>query len=273
LEKKYFKYEVFLRDKKINLLLKRAPCRSINLKDGKKLFLKKAYPLPLKVKDFCINEKREKLFLGVSKSLNMENIRRRMDLKEIFPILFYMGQMVPETLSKNLFKYEGVATLLKSCKTEKDFLKLFSAGFFSIFTPRLFDNQFQGIVDNDLKISKNATPLILLEKSRNLIRKIFFEEENNKIKILPSLFPSFHSGTLLNVQSSFGIFNINWSKKLLKKIIFKSFKDEEIDFEFQSKIKTFRVRENKRDRGKLFKTKTPFIAEKNKTYFFDRFCK
>ena len=120
LEKKYFKYEIFLKDKKINLFLKRAPRKSINLENGKKLFLKKLYSLPLKVENFCFKKQREKLFLGSSKALNVENIRRRMDLKEIFPILFYMGQMVPEMP----FKHEGVATLLKNCRTEEDFLNL-----------------------------------------------------------------------------------------------------------------------------------------------------
>jgi len=108
-----------------------------------------------------------------------------------------------------------------------------------------------------------------LKEGKELIRELFFKEEKRKINMLPLLLPSFSFGRFINIESSYGRFDIQWSKKLLKKMIFYSSFSGEIEFQLQKKIKTFRLKE----KNKILKKPFKLEVEKNKIYLFDRFQK
>jgi len=272
----FFNYEIALLEDSVNLIVKKGDL-SIN---GKILKNKKSFLLfPLKnFKSF--KENPENIYLGVDKKMDMESIKKREDLKEILPVWFKLANNVLVELPKKL---EGIATLFEELEkllkkgdkkgVETLFLDIFRSGFYGIFSPRLLDEDHFGVIKRDTKISKNSSDLILLKKGAEFIRKLFFEEKKNRVEILLNLLPSFFSGRFVDIESSFGIFDLKWSKKLLKEMVLKSKIDGKISFKFQSKIKSFRVRETKREKGTIFKSSSVLNIKKEKIYLFDRFQK
>ena len=70
-----------------------------------------------------------------------------------------------------------------------------------------------------------------------------------------------------------GYVDIEWSKKLLKKVVLYCDRDTKIKFNLQSAIKSFRVRKSRRDKGRFLLSSDLIGLDKGKTYFFDRFKK
>lgn len=273
-ENGFFKYKIFADNKKIKILLLKAPNNFITfLKNKKKEVLrqKELFIIKMKIKVF---EKKslEKLFLDVHKKPDIFFIFKRLDLKEILPFWFCLGKDLDLKKKKiNLFKEMEKMVFEKCSKIllESVLLKIFQKFFSDLFSPRTFDEKYQNI---DIEIDKKISPLVLLEQGACFIRSLFFIEEENSFKILPFLLPSFFSGRFINIESSVGKFDIVWSKKKLKKMILKSTKTKKILFSI-SKIKSFRLKENRGEKGKIFKADEFIYIEKDKIYFFDRFQK
>ena len=272
----FIRYIIGVKEEKIFIEIKKTPSQKVFLliKNKKyKVSLNSPFFLPLKTK-YMEPSKIEKLSLGMHKKQDVELIQRREDLREILPIWYALGQLLP-TLK---YKYEGVATLLTKCKKlidkkdkielEKLFLTIYKAGFRSIFSPTLLDDKFQSIINTKkLKISESASSLVLLKKGYEFIRSLFLCENKNQIEILPTLLPSFHCGRVLNLKLSIGIVHIEWSKKLLKKMILHSKKDAKIRLKLQPSIKSFRIKE------KYYKASDLIGLKKDQIYYFDRFQK
>ncbi len=276
----YFRYKIMVDDNKINLTLFSIPKKSINISiNGKnEKAYKKLDVLTFPIKIFKENVFFEKLFLGMNKNLNMEKISYREDLKEILPIWFKLSQEVPEVGKKII----GTANLLKDCKeaveNKKDikmpFIKAYKACFYDIFVPRLIDDQYQGIYDKEEKIPSDSSSLVILTYAKHIIRSMFFEKTDNTLKILPFLFKEFHSGRFLNIDcEDIGSLDIEWSKKLIRRMVLRAKKDTSIKLLLQPSVKNFRVRKNNGDRGKLFLKNEEIFIKENNVYYFDRFKK
>lgn len=237
---------------------------------------KETIVLPLKTSEESVSS--ERLSLGEHKAQDMEMVSRRGDLKEILPLWFAIGQIV----SKVKFKYDGVAALLLEAedqirkrevlKLEETFLNIFKAGFKGIFYPTLIDENFQGIIKQG-KVSEDASSLILLEKGYELIRFLFFQREKNDLYILPCLLPSFHSGRIIGLRTSSINIDMEWSKKILKKLIIHSEEKIKINLKLQREIKTFRLRKKKNEKGIFYKQTDALEIEPNVNYFLDSFYK
>lgn len=203
----------------------------------------------------------ERLSLGSHKALDWELVKRRRDLSEIFPVWFRLGQMVPETPAPQ----GGAAEFLKpydKLEVVPSFLKMFLSGFEGILVPRADDNDFQGIVETEM----SGCPLGLLTEGSKLIRALFFQEVHDVFSFLPCLPPQFHAGRLLRLGTSFGdTIDLEWSKKLLRRVIIRSVVTREVRFHFQKAIKSFR------GKGKRVSAETPFLLEAGKGVFLDRF--
>lgn len=217
----------------------------------------------LPAKGLLRNPSKERLSLGSHKALDWELVKRKQDLTDILPVWFRLGQLVPETpLPKN-----GMATLLKPCdklEVVPQFLKLFMAGFHGILTPRLFDDEYQGIIDTDKK--NTDCPLGLLTTGAKWIRSLFFTEEKDGFAFLPCLPPQFHAGRFLHLETSRGdVIDLEWSKKLLRRAIIRPGMTRKVRFHFQKAIKSFRVK------GERHAAETPFMFEAGKTLYLDRF--
>lgn len=206
---------------------------------------------------------KERLSLGSHKALDWDLVKRKRDLSQVFPVWFRLGQMVPEIPLKK----EGTATLLKSCdklEVVPQFLKLFMAGFHGILIPRLNDDEHQGIIQSDAKVS--GCPLGLLTEGAKQIRALFFTEEKDGFAFLPCLPPEFHAGRFLNLTTSKGdIINLEWSKKLLRRVIIRPGVSREVRFHFQKAIKSFREGE------KEYPAETSFKFINGHTVYLDRF--
>jgi hypothetical protein len=234
-------------------------------------------PVGYEIKPF----KGEVLSLGVFKKQDWALVQRRLDLAEIFPFWMQLGQSIPYIA--NLENSQGTLSLLQECKkallsTPPDkilmpFAHLFLAGFQGMLTPRLIDDQHQGFSLPPVTL-QNMSPLLILTEGAKLIRSLFLNQNESKIEILTNLPPQFHSGRLINVKNNLGYFDIEWTKKSIRRMIVYTEQRGEWGLIFQKPFKRFRIRCNKKDKGSVIQIgETPLLLEANQEYFFDQFEK
>lgn len=220
----------------------------------------------------------ERLSLGNSKAQDWDLVVRRQDLAEILPVWFRLGQITPAALPPHV---SGTASLLGSCREAissnapdtivQPFLNLFNAGFKGILTPRLFDDQYQGLAPHPLPAAEPFSPLILLTEGSALIRSLFIQQQESDIHILPVLPPEFHCGRFTQVSlGDYGDLDIEWSKKTVRRLIFRSKAACALTFHFK-KVQQFRLRRGHKDRGKIISLGTAVVFEGGAEYFFDCF--
>lgn len=221
-----------------------------------------------------------RLSLGNHKSQDWEFVKYRQDLKEIFPVWYLLGQLLP---SFNAHHFEGTAAFLKECREAienssgnflQSFLNLFQAGFEGILSPRLRDEQYLGFSLPPISNNSKLSPLILLKEGADLIQKVFIKQINNTIEVLPALPPEFHCGRFINIScGQFGVLHFEWSKKIIQRMIFYSKISGSIQFKFQKELQSFRLREGGKDHGKMHSCISSIDVEKEKIYYLDNFKK
>jgi len=273
----YISYKILIREKILGLYFENLPNDQIDIKleKTKKVNAKEKFELPIQV--ISENEPKEFLFLGIHKKQDIDLIKNRENLLEILPFLFLFSQFFEDIQSKCVRKNCIVKELiLKIHKKEKkdledQFLKVYKAHFFDAFIPRVNDEDFQNIIQ--YVDAKDSNPLHILRKLFYVIKSTLVEANDKEATFLPALPVSVHSGKALNITFPIGSFDIEWSKKLIKKLIFRSVKDVKLKFNFQSKIKTYRLKTSVKEKGKTFKNKDFLYFEKDKIYFFDKFQK
>lgn len=211
----------------------------------------------------------DRLSLGNHKSQDWDMVRRRGDLTEILPAWLRLGQFIqPSSESID----EQAASLLKSCMTctkenaSEAFQNLFYAGFEGILSPRLVDSQYQGF---QYPIApSNASAIILLTEGAKAIRSLFFRMVDNEFFILPRLPPQFHCGRFLHVDcGGLGLLDMEWSKKLIRRLVFHAQKNTRLNFHFSREISSFRLN------GENYPVDQSIEVEKDQIYVFDRFQK
>lgn len=211
----------------------------------------------------------ERLSLGNHKSQDWEGVKRRANLVEIFPSWLRLGQLVetPENVDDG-----GSATLLKACEISSkmevydSFLNLFKVAFEGILSPSLDDVHHQGW---DFTPPRHSlSPLILLSRGAKAIRSLFLRCHQNEIFVLPNLPPQFHCGRYLQVQcGDLGLLDLEWTKKMIRCMVFHAKKDIEINFHFPKEIKKFRLN------GDEYQSEQLIAVKEGETYVFDRFQK
>ncbi len=214
----------------------------------------------------------ERLSLGVHKKQDWCLIKRRCDLKEIAPHWLRLAQFIPEVL----VHHEGTAGLLEQIPNDRqtlytDFLTLFNVGFEGIFNPLLENQQYLGV--EIPKVSGTPSPLALIAQGAKRLRKALIEH-GSFISILPCLPVQFHSGRFVSLNLGLlGSLDIEWCKKLIKRMIFRCRADQEIPLYFQQQVKSFRLRTSRIDKGKIYSVNELIQFRSNQNYFFDRFQK
>jgi hypothetical protein len=205
----------------------------------------------------------EQLSLGSHAKLDWELVLRRMDMEEMVPVLFQLGQLVPDSNATtpilNFLKFSDkneIAAQLAS---------FFKTGFHGMLAPRLTDEDFQGIVEEG---KTGGSPLALLREGYKAVRSLLFTEDDG-FSFLPNIPPQFHAGRLLNLRSSHGdLISIEWSKKQLKKVVIKPASTREVPLTLQKFLGSFRI--NKKVKHDVKKT---LSLTAGKTLFLDRFEK
>lgn len=166
----------------------------------------------------CQCEHKERLSLGEHKAQVWEDVKRRLDFKEIFPHWFALSQCVPSGSISHPLLEECRSMIAKRerVKVLEAFESLFLASFEGVLVPRLADTDYQGILP---KAEIKGPPLPILTEGGKLIRSLFFSEEEEAFCLLPCLPPEFHSGRMIGVKSSRGdLIDMEWTKKALKKV-------------------------------------------------------
>ena len=166
----------------------------------------------------CRSETKERLSLGEHKAQVWEDVKRRLDFKEIFPHWFALSQCVPGgSISHPLL--EACRLMIANrerVKLLEAFESFFLAAFEGVLVPRLVDTEYQGILPQE---EIKGSPLPLLTEGGKLIRSLFFQEDQGVLSLLPCLPPEFHCGRMLGVKSSRGdSFDMEWTKKTLRKV-------------------------------------------------------
>lgn len=223
----------------------------------------------------------ERLSLGNHKAQDGQLMQRRLDLTEIFPIWHRLGQLItPQPAYQG--QVEGTLSLLQACreameKSKPEYLvsawaHLFLAGFKSLFVPRLYDDTYQGLMQQEANFPYTVSPLVLLTQAVPLIRELFFQYKAAHIKLLPLLPPEFAQGRLLGIQIPEGTLAIEWTKKVIRsvEVHVNPLKDIDLTFHFRH-VKECRLRKNKSDSGQAVLSGKSIFLEKNCRYFFDNF--
>jgi len=214
----------------------------------------------------------EQVHFGCHKKQDWTLVKRRLSLDEILPLWFALGRYYPH-ISPH---FSGTAELFKQCQRVIDrrdrvqigplLLILFQVGFWGILTPRLFDTDFQGIMQGVASVE--GSPLMLLGYGAILIRSLFCHLTGYELTILPCLPVELHAGSFQNIVCSEGMtVDIKWSKKILRHLTIHSYCNQTVCLKLQKQIKSFRL-------GNMRLSKDVELdLEAGKTYFFDRFEK
>lgn len=206
----------------------------------------------------------ERLALGSHKAQDWDLVLRRKDLKEILPPLFLLAQKIPSVSSDFLGSYEDLIIPMEKTK-ERDLLSFFLAGFHGILAPRLFDDEYQGIVEKKAQ----GNPFMLFSRGKEWIRSLFFQKRGNKLFFLPFLPRSFDAGRMLSLHAEgIGEIDLEWSKGVIKKALIHAHFDTEIEVFLPKPLKTFRLQRKKR-----LQKEEKFSLQKGESYALDRFEK
>lgn len=223
----------------------------------------------------------ERLSLGSHKKQEWEAIRKRLDFREIFPLWFRLGGLLrlPERKEPNA----GMFSLLETCREAIEahhpehvipaFERLFLAGFHGLLVPRLTDEDYQGIIPAEAG-QANGSPLYLLTEGAALIRSLFLAASDNEIAILPNLPPEFFAGRMLRLLCPpYGELDLEWSKKSVRRLVFRAACDGEVHLHFRSPIRSYRVRGSVREMGEVRTIGEPLEIKSGSTYLLDQFQK
>ena len=192
----------------------------------------------------------ERLSLGSNKALDWDLVWRRMDLAEILPVIFGLGQKVPATGTLEEGKW--------------DFDRFCRVAFKQILVPRASDDQHQGISQEEKNI------LAILPEAARKIRSLFFREEGRRLVLLGDC--KFPAGRMTHVQAeSVGEIDFEWTKKRLRRLCLRAKKSGEIFLDMPREIQSFRVRKSMQGRGKVQEASDLLFVEAGTTYYLDRF--
>ncbi|NGX29683.1 MAG: hypothetical protein KR126chlam4_00087 [Candidatus Anoxychlamydiales bacterium] len=274
----FLSYKIFNSEKATCINFERLPHDELSIKLDKTKKIKPKTSINLPIAISYTKKPEEFLFLGIHKKQDLDFINKRENFMEILPFLFLYSQFFKNVQTKKCLRENCIVRELKEKiqnrkrnEIEDQFIKVYKAHFSDSFIPRVNDEDFQNIIP--IIKEKDASPLHILRKLFYIIKSILIDQKLDEISILPAIPISFHTGKALNINLPIGSFDIEWSKKLIKKLIFRPKKDIKLKLHFQSKITTYRLKIFIKQKGKFFKNRDFLSFEKDKTYYFDKFQK
>lgn len=223
------------------------------------------------------------LSFGNYKAQDIELIKRRLDLTEIFPLWNKLGQLVPISPCSGETDPQGTFALLKKCRENIEtgkpedarrlWLNLFQAGFEGMFVPRSEDSDYLGLTSRQKASGLSCCPTVLLSEGARLIRQHFIRQSGTRLFILPHLLPELPFGCLegLVLNDGLGVLSLEWSKKTIRRIVLHAGQDGEVQFIFRQNIRDYRLRISHKDKGERKKKESSLSIYKNQSYFFDNF--
>ncbi|MEF9496542.1 MULTISPECIES: hypothetical protein [Chlamydia] len=178
----------------------------------------------------CADSAEPLLSLGVYKHADLHKIRYRRDLKEVLPLLLRLSSLTPASSRGEEYLKKGSGILFvdayekiqarKKMEIYSALSSLYLAGFSENLLPRVYDTEYQGIL-NELpeKTIRENIPFALLVYSMAMLRDLFIFRDREIVEILPSLPPEFPCGRFVNVYlQGIGKFSLEWSKKTIRRV-------------------------------------------------------
>jgi len=218
-------------------------------------------------------QEHEILDFGMHKKQLWEAMRTRLDFRELLPLWFRLGSLLslPEqkTDGKGPFALLSEIESLPPEKVIPAFKKLFLVGFSDLFIPEAKDRFYQGILEE----GSGSDPLYLLTLGREMIKSLFFKEEESGYRLLPKLPPELFAGTFTNIKTKIGKFSFTWSKKELRVAELRCSLSKEVLFTLPSQIRSFRIRIGRKGDPIKYKSNDKIELKENTHYYFDRFEK
>ncbi len=218
----------------------------------------------------------DRLFLGVDKAQDWDLVKRRANPAEYLPFWYRLGQMVPSSQATG-----GTAQFLQEWREQLEagdriailepIQNLFSCGFDGILAPRLEDTDHRGFALPPLQAGDN--PLARLSQGATLIRDMIDSVQDQTLHLLPVLPPEFHCGRLVGTALGNLTVSLEWSKKLLRRMILTSEVAGEWNLQFQKNLRSFRLRHSESERGTRLSCDSWLTLEPDVVYLLDRFEK
>ncbi len=204
--------------------------------------------------EFYLPKTWERLSLGMNKAQDWDLTHRRMDLKEILPFIFGLGQKIPYVKPHPL---RGTGRLLE----KEDWEGFCRTAFSKILVPRFHDTEHQGIA---IEEEANGSPCYLLQEAYRKIRALFFDQDGDDLFFLPK--STFPAGRIITSEIA-----LEWGSHTLRRAILKVTSSSEIKIHLPKGLKSFRIRTSQHAKGSRHIAKETLILESGKTYFLDRF--
>jgi hypothetical protein len=219
--------------------------------------------------------RQERLHLGVSKKQDWEMTHRRRDLKELLPFWYALSQQVPAShCEESPSLYTNCKELIAKKATEQigsAFESLYMSAFSGVFVPRFHDDDYHGFT---LPPFAASSPMAIISAGGQLIRSLFTTIDRETLHILPALPVEFHSGRFIQVKAGdYGEMDIEWTKKSLRRLVFRCEKEGDLQFVFQKHLCRYRLRDINDRKGEVIACGSPFHFCAGKTYLFDNFQK
>jgi hypothetical protein len=212
----------------------------------------------------------ERLSLGNNKAQDLSLIFRRNALEEIFSLWLRLGRLIP---FKGKVSDTQILSELLNNQPSSTFQNLFNTRFDQGISPRLCDEQHQGISFLS-SIANLSSSLALLTELVPKILNLFIAQNQNAISILPHLPTEFHSGRLINFScSDIGTLDLEWSKKIIRRMVLKATHTGKVNFSFQKDVKQFRLRLKENESGQILKPEMEISILPGQQLLFDRFEK
>jgi hypothetical protein len=190
---------------------------------GLKMRLKKEETLLAKGGHVIENRSCERLFLGCHKAQDVDLPKRRIDSREIAPMLFLLGQKSVGEMAQIEFDLTNF---------EESFSNFYLSSFLGLFSPQTKDLHHLGI-------ARKNTSGNLIRGAYAAIRSLLIHEE----KILPHLPPNWISGKMVHVQSPYGLIDFEWSRGQIRRLLLRA--EKAAPFQFGKEVRSFRVRKIK----------------------------
>jgi hypothetical protein len=204
----------------------------------------------------------ERLSLGSHPARDWESVWRRLDFREIFPVLFHLSNWTPNIYPEATSEMEKLL--------DKGIEQFLRAAFFGILCPRLIDDQFQGLLDN-VPVHPRSSPSSLIVQAGARIRSFFVEQNEMQIALLPN--SEFDSGRMTNVQlDKIGFLDLEWSKRRIQRVKILAAHDVSIHLKLSQSLRSFRF-STIHEKGCRQSSDEALDLEAGNIYLLDRFQK
>jgi hypothetical protein len=217
--------------------------------------------------------KRERLSLGNHRLQDWARVIERHDFSEIFPAWLRLSELSPEVVEKEAYLLKQI----HEAKSDKNrileaFSHLFHAHFTGILTPRLRDEEYQGLIPESENLPEGC-PLFILKQGAKLIRSLFIEDAE-KLALLPALPREFHAGRFIDIRLKSGdVLHMEWSAKQLRRVVWHPASDQVRALQLQSCLRSFRLRTCMKDKGVQVDADTSLHLKAGQVLYLDRFQK